>query len=464
MTATLATPADAAGTLLPANPANAASPAAPDALALLQAHFDGALGLQRQLRRPRAIVWSGAAATAALLAWMALAQVDRVVHTSGRVVPSGKQQLVQHLEGGIVSKVFVREGDVVAKGQSLIAVSDLQANASLGEKRARLQGLGARAARLQAEADGAGRFTAPAGGSGASPEMRNQSDAFEARMSRLQQSLRVFDEQIAQKRQEANEQDARRKGLAAELDVARQQLALVQTMLARNAASQLELLDARARVERLVTQLREAETAIPRLQAAAQELQARAAEARAQFRSESRTSLADARVEVQRLQQEIAADSDRVQRTDIVAPVAGVVNKLLFNTVGGVVKPGDTLLELTPNDAALVVETRVSPAERGALQTGQAAVVKVAAYDYTSFGTLAGKVSEISADSLADERGERYFRVAIAVDPDSLRRFGQAVTPGMTITADAVTGQRTVLQYLLSPIRGLAATALRDQK
>jgi membrane fusion protein, adhesin transport system len=432
------------------------------ALALLQAHFDGALGLQRQLRRPRAIVYGGALVCAALIAWMALAEVDRVVHTSGRVVPSGKQQLVQHLEGGIVSKVFVREGDRVEKGQSLIAVSDLQANSSLGEKRARLEGLSARAARLQAEADGAARFTAPAGA--ASPEMRNQSDAFEARTSRLQQSLRVIEEQQAQKRQEANEQEARRKGLAAELDVARQQLNLVQTMLAKNAASQLELLDARARVERLGTQVREAETAIPRLQAAAMELQARAAEARAQFRSESRTALADTRVELQRLQQEIGADHDRVRRTDIVAPVAGVVNKLLFNTVGGVVKPGDTLMELTPVDDVLVVETRVSPAERGALQTGQKAVVKVAAYDFTTFGTLQGKVSEISADSLVDERGERYFRVGVAVDPDSLRRFGRPVTPGMTITADAVTGQRTVLQYLLSPIRGLAANALRDQK
>lgn len=435
---------------------------APSPMALLAAHFDGALGLQRQLRRPRAVVYAGALVTLALAVWMATARVDRVVHTAGRVVPSGKQQLVQHLEGGIVSKVFVREGDTVAKGQILIAVSDLQANSSLGEKRARLEGLNARAARLQAEAEGAGRLAATAGV--ASPEMRHQSDAFEARMARLQQSLRVIEEQQAQKRQEAAEQDARRKGLSAELDVARQQLTLVQNLLAKNAASQLEFLDARARVERLGTQIREAETAIPRLQAAALELQARAAEARAQFRSESRTSLADARVEMQRLQQEIGADSDRVRRTDIVAPMAGVVNKLLFNTVGGVVKPGDTLMELTPNDATLVVETRVSPAERGALQAGQPAVVKVAAFDYTVFGTLSGQVSEISADSLVDERGERYFRVGITVDPDSLRRFGQAVTPGMTVAADAVTGQRTVLQYLLSPIRGLAATALRDTK
>ena len=283
-------------------------------------------------------------------------------------------------------------------------------------------------------------------------------------MARLGQSLRVIEEQQSQKRQEAAEQEARRKGLSAELDVARQQLTLVQNLLAKNAASQLEMLDARARVERLATQIREAETAIPRLQAAALELQARAAETRAQFRSESRTSLADARVEMQRLQQEIGADSDRVRRTDIVAPVSGVVNKLLFNTVGGVVKPGDTLMELTPTDAALVVETRVAPSERGALQTGQKAIVKVAAFDYTVFGTLSGQVSEISADSLVDERGERYFRVGITVDPASQRQFGQAITPGMTITADAVTGQRTVMQYLLSPIRGLAANALRDQK
>lgn len=444
---------------LPATPADT-----PHAMALLQAHFDGSLGLQRQLRWPRAIAYGGALITAAMVAWMALAQVDRVVHTAGRVVPSGKQQLVQHLEGGIVSKVFVREGDRVEKGQSLIAVSALLANSSLGEKRARLEGLSARAARLQAEADGAARFVAPAGAGAASPEMRNQSDAFDARTSRLQQSLRVIEEQQAQKRQEANEQDARRKGLAAELDVARQQLNLVQTMLAKNAASQLELLDARARVERLGTQIREAETAIPRLQAAAQELQARAGETRAMFRSESRTALADTRVEMQRLQQEIGADHDRVRRTDIVAPVAGVVNKLLFNTVGGVVKPGDTLMELTPVDDVLVVETRVAPAERGALQTGQTAIVKVAAYDFTAFGTLRGLVSEISADSLVDERGERYFRVGVTVDPDSLRQFGKPVTPGMTITADAVTGQRTVLQYLLSPIRGMAATALRDPK
>ncbi len=447
----------------PAFPSAAAGPLNP-ALQLLAAHFDASLGVQRRLRRPRTLIWGMAFLVVAMGVWMYWAQVERVVHTKGRVIPSSKQQLVQHLEGGIVSKVFVREGDTVSAGQSLIAVSDLMASSTRGEKRVRAEGLAARAARLQAEADGAGRFVPPAGLSRTAPEVANELASFEARQAKLAQSVRVIEEQLVQRRQEVTEQEGRRKGLGAELDVARQQLALVNNMMAKNAASQLEVLDARARVERLSTQIRESETAVPRLESATQELEARLAEVRAQFRSEARSALAETRVELQRLEQELGADEDRVRRTVLVAPVAGTVNKLLANTVGGVVRPGETLMELTPADAALAIEARVAPSERGSLSVGQRVIVKVEAFDYTSYGTLQAQVTEISSDSLADEGGERYFRLGVMVDPDSARSFGQNVTPGMTVSADAVTGSRTVLQYLLSPIRGLTATALRDRK
>lgn len=443
--------------------ATAPTPAGSPLETLLR-HFDVELGASARLRKPRALLYITALATIALLVWAGAAGVERVVRTQGRVIPSGKPQIVQHLEGGIVSQVSVKEGDVVTKGQPLLAVSDLQANASRGEKHARLHGLIARAARLQAEAEGAERLTLPDSLPVDAPEVRNEQESFRARQSKLRQTARVMEEQIAQKRQEATELDARRKGLAGELEVARQQLTLITGLIARNAGSQLELLEARARVERLGTQIREAETAMPRLASAAQELQARLGETQAQFRSEARSSMTDAQVEIARLRQELHAEDDRVKRTVVVAPAAGTVNKLLFNTVGGVVRPGDTLLELTPSEEAVVIEARASPAERGALQVGQTAVVRVAAFDYTVYGTLAAKVTEISADSLADERGERYFRVGLAVDASSQRSFGQPLSPGMTVTADAVTGSRTVLQYLLSPIRGLASTAFRDRK
>ena len=441
----------------------ATAPLSRSALDALSAHFEQSLGETRRLKLSRALVLGIALISASMVAWMAWAQVDKVVHTQGRIVPSGKQQLVQHLEGGIVSKVFVKEGDTVQSGQSLIAVSDLLASSSRGEKRARLEGLLARAARLQAEAEGT-RFIPPSEVSANGEAINNELDAFTARQARLQQTLRVLDEQVAQRRQELAEHEVRARGLSGELEVARQQLTLVSAMHAKNASSQLELLDAKAKHERLSTQIREAEAALPRLRSAAQELQARHAEVAAQFRSEARSGLSDTRVELQRLQQELGAEDDRVRRTVINAPVSGTVNKVFFITVGGVVKPGDTLMELTPSQSSVVIESRVSPSERGAMQVGQRAVVKVAAFDYTTYGTLEGKVTEISADSLPDERGERYFRVGIEVDPASAKQFGQALTPGMTVMADAVTGQRTVLQYLLSPIRGLNSTAFRDHK
>lgn len=442
------------------------SPAAalPAGLDLLLGHFDNTLGQGRRLKTPRRLVHATTAIVLGLGLWAAFAAVDLVVHTQGRVVPSGKQQLVQHLEGGIVSRVYVHEGDRVKAGEALVAVSDLAANSSRGEKQARLGGLAAKVARLEAEATGAGRFTPPAGLALADPAVRAEAEAFAARQAKLAQSTRVLEEQAAQRRQEAAEQQAREKGLRAELEVARAQLALVQAMIARNAGSQAELLDARGRVERLGTQIAEAETSRPRLLAAAGELAARIAETVAQFRSEARTALSDAQVDLRRVSEDIKTEDDRVRRTVVTAPVAGTVNKLSANTVGGVVKPGETIVELTPDDEALVIETRASPAERGSLRAGLPAKVRVAAFDYTIHGTLAAQVTEVSADSLTDERGERYFRVSARVDPDSARRFGQALTPGMTVSADVVTGQRTVLQYLLSPIRGLAATALRDRK
>jgi adhesin transport system membrane fusion protein len=431
---------------------------------LLLSYFDNTLGQTRRLRRPRALIYAVAAVMASLLLWTTLARVDLVVHTQGRIVPSGKQQLVQHLEGGILSKVFVHEGDAVTAGQPLVAVSDLAANSSRAEKGARQSGLAARVARLDAEASGAPRFQPPAGTSLDDPAVRAEADAFAARAAKLAQSTQVLVEQATQRRQEAAEAAARGKGLRAELEVARSQLGLVQNMVSRNAGSQSELLDARGRVERLTTQIAETEASLPRLAAAAAELTARQAEAVAQFRSEARTALSDARVELRRLDEDLKTENDRVRRTVLTAPVAGIVNKLASNTVGGVVKPGETLLELTPQDDALVIESRASPAERGTLRVGLPTRVKVAAFDYTTYGTLEARVTEISADSLVDERGERYFRVVATVDPASARRFGQPLGPGMSVSADVVTGRRTVLQYLLSPIRGLADTALRDRK
>ncbi len=442
----------------------ATEPRAHARLESLLAGFDEELGAARRLKRPRLFMHAIAVLTLLALTWMTVAKVDRVVRMSGRVIPSGKTQLVQHLEGGIISKVYVREGDIVKRGQALLAVADLPATSSQAEKQARYSGLMAKQARLEAEALGVAKFVAPAKLGETNPAVTSERDAFDARQTRLTQTVRVMQEQLAQKQQELAEASARRTGLASELAVAKQQHALVSGMLGRNAASQFELLDARAKLERLSTQLSETELSIPRLRAAAAELQARIGEVKAQFRSEAQSLLSDTRIDLQRIRQELNTDEDRVRRTEVRAPTDGTVNKMLANTVGGVVRAGDTLLELTPVGASVAMEAKVSPAERGPLQIGQSVVIRVAAFDYTVHGTLKAKITEISADTLVDERGERFFRAAVEVSPESYLAFGQKITPGMTVSADAITGQRTIMQYILSPIRAIADNSLRDHK
>jgi adhesin transport system membrane fusion protein len=423
--------------------------------------LEGGIGAADSARTPRLVVYACTAFAVLFLAWAALAPVDRVVRATGRVVPSSKAKTLQHLEGGVVSQIFVREGQRVAAGEPLVAVSDVLFDADRAEQRAKLSGLRARIARLRAEAQGDHQL----GGAAASGESSaNERLAFEARRARLEQTLSVLRAQASQKNAEMAELETRRAGLSTELDVAKRQLAVISDLHRKSAASQLELLDAQSRLERLTTQFREAEAGKPRMQAALRELAEKEKDATAQFRSEARTALAEAEVEAARLAPEMRKGEDRVQRTVMTAPTDGVVNRLFITTIGGVVKPGETVLELTPADGPVTIEATVNPADRAELREGLPTVVRLAAFDFTVFGTLKGTLNEISADTVSDERGERHFRARLDLEPASLKTFGHAVTPGLTASADIVVGRRTVLEYLLSPIRRVGAHALTEWK
>jgi adhesin transport system membrane fusion protein len=191
---------------------------------------------------------------------------------------------------------------------------------------------------------------------------------------------------------------------------------------------------------------------------------ARIDEARARFRSEAQADLATALTEIDRLRQSLAAQSDRVNRTEIRAPVDGVINRISVNTVGGVVKPGDPIIEITPTSGPLLIEARARPRDRGELREGLPARLRVSAYDYAEVGALEGRVIEISADTVSDARGEPYYRVIVRVDALPENFQGRLLAPGMTITGDVVIGQRTVLAYLTSPLRKFSANAFQDAR
>lgn len=416
------------------------------------------------LPRPRALIILALSILVLGVGWMALAPVDRVVHAEGRVVPAGKAQIVQHLEGGIVSSMVVHEGSLVKKGDLLVVIGDTRADSQLGERKIKIAALQARAARLRAEAEGSGRPAFKRGSEYDVAAQGAEQALFVARRQKFEQETEVFQEQIRQKTAEISESESRRKSLGAELEIARHQLSIITELISKNAASKLELLDAQGRVQRLLTQIGDAESALPRLRSAIHEAEAKRGEALARFRSEARNDLSTTQMDIDSAGEGMRAESDRVTRTDIRAPVNGIVNRIYINTIGGVVKAGEPIMELTPTDERVVIEAQVRPNDRAELRSDLPANIKVGAYDFGIYGTLRGRLTEVSADTLSDERGNRYYRVELEVDavPSSYR--DNPIMPGMPVTADIVTGRRTVLQYVLSPLSRFSYDAFREPR
>jgi adhesin transport system membrane fusion protein len=422
------------------------------------------IAFDEQARRARLLALGIALVVGTLVWWASVATVDKVVRAEGRIIPSARTQVIQHLEGGIVAEMLVREGESVKQGQRLLAIDPTRADATLAERKAKKLGLQARAARLIAEAEGNAGMRSDRAGGRDNPAVAAEYDAFVSRRARLEQEVRVLREQQAQRRAELAEQESRKKSLSAEMELARRQLAVVEQMQNRMAASQMEMLDAQSRVQRYATQIQEAESAMPKLRAALAELDERVREVSTRFRSDAQTELAQVRNEIERVDQEIRGESDRVARTEIRAPVDGVVNRIYVNTVGGVVRPGDPIAELTPSDEKVVIEGRVRPADRADLREGIRANVRLSAFDDGAYGTLSGEVTEVSADTVPDEKGERYFRVKVVVAQSNGRIPLNQLSPGMTATADLVTGRRTVLDYLRSPLTRFGARALSEPR
>jgi adhesin transport system membrane fusion protein len=395
------------------------------------------------------------ATTLGVVTWAGLARVDVIVRTEGQIIPAGKSQMVQHLEGGIVRRILVREGQVVEAGQPLVELSDVQIRSDLGQEQSKLDALRGREARLLAELDGRAQIVFPRDLTDRDV-IRVEKGAWQARRTQLDEEVRVLRALKLQKESELAEVEAKHKNLNDELALAQEKLKVIADLQSDNAASELEVLDSRMRVQRLESQIDEAKESTPRLRAANVEAESRIKEAVARFRAEASSELTQVREEIEKLGHEIDTSVDRLERNVVRSPTDGLVNRLYVTTIGAVVRPSEVLLEITPSDERIVIETRSKPDDRAHLRKGLTAKVRIGAYDYATYGTFEGLVTEVSADTLRDDvQGSRYYRVNLEVDVSGLvERLKQpgALMPGMAATADIAVGKRTVLSYILSPL------------
>ncbi|MEM8812025.1 MAG: HlyD family type I secretion periplasmic adaptor subunit [Pseudomonadota bacterium] len=426
--------------------------------------------------RPPRTAWVLVFAIAVLLlaggAWAHFAVLDEVTTGPGKVVPSRQLQVVQPLEAGIVREILVREGQLVDQGQILMHIDDTAFSSELGELSRQRTALRAEAERLSAEARGAEAMPAelPAdlvsqeGDRGETAYLMEQ-EVFRARRLKLLDDLSVLEQQRVQKEQEVLEFQARERKIDGSLAPLERELELTRRLHTRKVVPEVELL----RLEREAVELRgEREivlAALPRAEAARDEVIMKVGMTQAAYRAEARERLARVSAELSIIDERIRSATDRVTRTAMRAPVRGIVNALNVTTVGAVATSGQALAEIVPYDDTLLIEARIRPQDVAFIRPDQEASVKLSAYDYSVYGTLAGKVERIGADTTVDENGEAYYRIMVRTAENALTFNDEAlpILPGMVATVDVLTGRKSVMDYLLKPIRKARHEALRER-
>jgi membrane fusion protein, adhesin transport system len=397
--------------------------------------------------------------------WASWAELDEVTRGEAKVIPSSQVQVVQNLEGGIVAGIDVHEGDVVEPGEVLLRIDNVRAASDLRENRKRYLALLGALARLRGEVDQA-PIAFPAEVLADAPEVAaNERALYDARQADLQSELSILRSQAEQREQELAELKMRIDQLARSQALAKEELDITAPLAASRVVSKIDYLRLQRQVNDLTGELDAARLSVPRVESAVREAHRRIEERQLNFRSEAQRELATDQPQATGLAEVITAAADRVKRTDVRSPVRGTIKRLLVTTVGGVIQPGQNLVEIVPLEDTLLIEAKVRPADIGFLHPGQSALVKVTAYDFSIYGGLKGVVEDISADTITDDRGESFYRVRVRTHDSALVKAGEPlpITPGMTAQVDILTGQKTVMDYLLKPILKAKERALRER-
>lgn len=414
-------------------------------------------------RGARILIWLSLAAAVVMLIWAALAQLDEVTRGEGKVIPSRQIQILQSLDGGIVSEILVREGQVVKVGELLLKVDPTRMVSSLRENQSQYLSLLAKAARLRALAEGS-RFVPPPEVMEQSPEIVEAERAlYESKRAELDATVGVARQQSTQRSQELISVRAKREQAAQSYTLTARELEMTRPLAKSGAVSDVELLRLERDVARYRGERDSASSDIPRLESAVLEANRKIQEVELTFRNLARSELSETNAKLNSLSESSAGLEDRVKQTEIRSPVNGTVKQLKVNTVGGVVQPGKDVIELVPSDDALLLEARVLPRDIAFLRPGQKALVKFTAYDFAVYGGLEATLEQIGADSVLDEKGNAYFLVRVRTLSSTIGAQKLPIIPGMVAEVDILTGKKSVLSYLMKPILRAKAKALTER-
>ncbi|KGF69503.1 secretion protein HylD [Hoeflea sp. BAL378] len=417
----------------------------------------------------RYIVWICLSCVMAFLVWAAWAKVDEIARGDGKVIPLSKTQIVQSSEAGVVQDIAVTIGQVVKKGELLIRLDSSGNLTSLEESSARYDALQARVARLELEIGGLfdTDFVCPERTRKVSQGIcANEASLLAARRENYSNKLQVLEARRQQRLDEIGEARSSIEQTGLVIEAMLREREKIAPLVERKLHPEIDLLRLDREIAQQSGQRESVSQSLKRLESALNEADLQIRELDSQFKQEARRELGDTLAEVNVLQATLAGAEDRVRRTDIVSPVDGIVNTMEVNTIGAFLQPGSVVAGVVPITDRLLVEARISPRDVAFVQPGQKALVKLTAYDFSIYGGLDGQVSNVSADSIVNpETGETYYQVLVQTGDSELGKgkTTHAIRPGMIASVEILTGEKTVLDYLMKPISKARYEALTER-
>ena len=401
----------------------------------------------------------------AAFAWMNWAEIDVVIRGNGKVSPASQVQNIQSLEGGIISEILVVEGQAVTAGESLIKISDIAFSSSFEENRLLYLELSARSSRLTAEAFGRA-FKAEAEVSEEAPLLvKSEKSLFDSNQQQLKETLSGLEEKISQQKSALLEAKSKQHQLKKSLNLVKKEIEIKKPLKDRGIISEVEFLQLQQREAEFEGEIEAARLSVPRINSTIEEARFNKQKEKLNFQNNAKKELNEVNAEISRIKETQTALQDRVKRTTLRSPVNGIVQRLYINTIGGVISPGNKIIDIVPQEDSLLVELEIKPADIAYVNVGQFARLKFSAYDFAIHGSLQGIVTFVSADTITDEEGKSFFVVRVKPTKPFLgAKSGELpIKIGMTAEADIITDKKTILSYLTEPVHRGIDKALRER-
>jgi len=386
--------------------------------------------------------------------WASFAEIDEVTRGEGKVIPYGQNQVIQNLEGGIVEEILVHEGQEVKAGQTLLKINNLTTESTSKTNALKYNELLAKKQRLYAEANELPFTMIQSDSEDLSRQLELAKKLYDSDKLEFQAKDNAIIQQIEQRKQELREAQAKVKSLKKSLSFVNEEIAMTEPMVKEGVKSKVDFLKLKREANGILNDIEATKLSLPRLQSSIQEYRNKRIEAKQEFINKAKKELNEVTAELERIKTQQVAYTDQVNRTMVKSPVHGIVQKLFVHTVGGVVKPGADLVEIVPLNNKLYLEIKIKPSDIAFIHPGAEAMVKISAYDFSIHGGLKGRVVNISPDTITDKEGNTFYLINIQTDKNYLgsKEHPLKIIPGMTATADIVTGKKTVMQYILKPI------------